>query len=526
LVWRYHWEQTGDLVYQQQLETYNEEDCQALKLLTDVLSVINDREDTIADIDYYIHSKKSRTSKSDNPLHDELETILKFAHSRYNKHKISFRKAQQHENTQEVKEHKRARYTHRKRSLKPTSTIQIPQITQCPTCGCNTLSPSRKTTARTLIDLTFTKNGVRKSITKYWAHKGHCPTCRRDFVPRDFAVSGRPQLYGAGLKAWMTYLRIALRLPYGSIKVLVQDVFNEHIEDVLIIQCLQEVARYHTQTEKVIWDSMLASPFIHADETQVNIDNVNQYVWVFTDGKHVIFKYTETREADFLHEFFDDYKGVLISDFFPGYDALTCRQQKCLVHLIRDINNDLSASPFDTEYAAFVQEVKNVMVPIMEAIQKYGLKKYHLSKFTKHVAIFYNKVIEQTYYKSELCLKYQQRFLRYREPLFTFLACDGIPWHNNTAESAIRHLPLQERISGVFHTSVIREYLILLGIRQTCRFQEKSFLKFLLSGEQDVDTFKGSSKNTTIRFPDELTPLWKKTAETPRLLGFFEEISQ
>ena len=131
------------------------------------------------------------------------------------------------------------------------------------------------------------------------------------------------------------------------------------------------------------------------------------------------------------------------------------------------------------------------------------------------IAIFYNKVIEQPYYKSELCLKYQQRFLRYREPLFTFLACDGIPWHNNTAESAIRHLPLQERISGVFHTSVIREYLILLGIRQTCRFQEKSFLKFLLSGEQDVDTFKGSSKNTTIRFPDELTPLWKKTAETP-----------
>jgi len=24
LVWRYHWEKTGDLVYQQQLETYND----------------------------------------------------------------------------------------------------------------------------------------------------------------------------------------------------------------------------------------------------------------------------------------------------------------------------------------------------------------------------------------------------------------------------------------------------------------------------------------------------------------------
>jgi len=204
---------------------------------------------------------------------------------------------------------------------------------------------------------------------------------------------------------------------------------------------------------------------------------------------------------------------VLISDFFPGYDALTCRQQKCLVHLIRDINNDLWASPFDTEYESFVIEVKNLIVPIMEVIQQYGLKKRHLSKFTNHVAIFHNEVIEQIYYKSELCLKYQQRFLRYREPLFTFLACDGIPWHNNMAESAIRHLPLQERISGVFHTSVIREYLILLGIRQTCRFQKKSFLQFLLSGAQDVDIFKGSSKNTIIRPPNELTPSWNKTAE-------------
>ncbi len=254
--------------------------------------------------------------------------------------------------------------------------------------------------------------------------------------------------------------------------------------------------------------------FIHADETQVNIDDVNQYIWVFTDGKHVVFKYTETREADFLHDFLDDYQGTLISDFFPGYDSLKCRHQKCLVHLIRDLNNDLWASPFDSEYAAFVVEVKNLIVPIMESIQKYGLKKRYLSQFTKHINSFYQTVIEQKHYKSDLCLKYQQRLLRYRTSLFTFLEYDGIPWHNNTAESAIRHVPLQERISGVFHASVIREYLVLLGIKQTCRFQEKSFLKFLLSGEQDVDKFKGSSKNTLVRFPDELAPSWKKTAET------------
>ena len=34
------------------------------------------------------------------------------------------------------------------------------------------------------------------------------------------------------------------------------------------------------------------------------------------------------------------------------------------------------------------------------------------------------------------------------------------------------------------------QYLLLLAISQTCRFQGKSFLKFLLSKETDVDSFR------------------------------------
>jgi hypothetical protein len=174
-----------------------------------------------------------------------------------------------------------------------------------------------------------------------------------------------------------------------------------------------------------------------------------------------------------------------------------------------DLNNDLWSSPFDTEYEIFVVEVKSLIVPIMESVQRYGLKKRHLRKFMKSVDKFYGKVIDGKHYKSELCLKYHQQFLKYRGPLFTFLEHNGIPWHNNTAESSIRHLPLQQRISGIFHTSVINPYLTLLGVRQTCRFQGKSFLKFLLSGDQDVDRFK-NSKNSTKRLIGDLEPSWKK----------------
>ena len=35
------------------------------------------------------------------------------------------------------------------------------------------------------------------------------------------------------------------------------------------------------------------------------------------------------------------------------------------------------------EYEEFVLEVRNLIVPIMEAVQKYGLKRRHLNKFEK-----------------------------------------------------------------------------------------------------------------------------------------------
>ena len=58
----------------------------------------------------------------------------------------------------------------------------------------------------------------------------------------------------------------------------------------------------------------------------------------------MVFRMTETREAVIVHEFLSDYQGILISDFYPGYDAVKCRQQKCLVHLIRDLDGGVTMS--------------------------------------------------------------------------------------------------------------------------------------------------------------------------------------
>jgi len=130
----------------------------------------------------------------------------------------------------------------------------------------------------------------------------------------------------------------------------------------------------------------------------------------------------------------------------------------------------------------------------MEAVQKYGLKKRNLYKFKQDTDRFYKKIINDKLYKSDLTKIYQKLFIRYQDSLFTFLEQDGIPWHNNTAERAIRHVAKQRAISASFHASVMKNYLVLLGIKQACRFQGKSFFKFLLSGETDLEKFEARKR--------------------------------
>jgi hypothetical protein len=253
---------------------------------------------------------------------------------------------------------------------------------------------------------------------------------------------------------------------------------------------MKYMADYYAPTESACLRAICKSPFVHVDETKINVQGVDHYVWVFTDGKHVVFRMTETREADIVREVLAGYQGVLVSDFYPGYDGVPCRQQKCLVHLIGDINDDLWKAPFDQELETFAVEVQALLVPIMEAVDRYGLKAWHLRKFLKDVDRFYDKNITGREYTSEPVRTYQKRFDSYRESLFTFLTQDGIPWENNMAERALRQLAVQRKISGSFFKRVAPQYLLLLAISQTCRFQGKSFLKFLLSKETDLDSFR------------------------------------
>src|SRR3982750_4322060 len=127
-------------------------------------------------------------------------------------------------------------------------------------------------------------------------------------------------------------------------------------------------------------------------------------------------------------------------------------------------------------------------------IDRRGLQRRYLQKHKAGVAKFFDEVCGQPY-QSEVAEKYRKRFLKSRDKLFTFLDHDGVPWNNNNAEHAVKHFAKYRMISnGRMAAEGLEPYLILLSIYQTCEYKGVSFLKFLLSGEKDVDAFVTASR--------------------------------
>ena len=483
IVWRYNFENQYENrdYYKSTIINYNKEDCYALAYLVEKLMNIENAINSglpLPPSTDYADTINTKVSDVQNIIHQQFDAILNFAHEDYNNKKFAFQsllrtKESARENNQS------ALIGKTRKRFKPKIEKRLSSKRICPICKTKT-TISKKIREQIVTDIVFTKNTVRKTVIRYYGNKSFCSECSINYAP--------PQIndmqLGHSYKIWLLYQRMFLRLPYAIIQQNMQEMFHEHVSQGTISSTLGYFADYYKNTAKILLREILNSPFIHVDETIINVKGYDCYVWILTNGKNVFFKLTNTRENSMIKELLQKYKGILISDFYTGYDSLKCKQQKCWVHLIRDLNEDLRKNPFNLEYEKFVLQVKELMIPVFEAIDRYGLKIRHLKKFIPKVEAFYDG-ISNSQYKSEITQKYQNRFLKYRSKLFVFLHYDNIPWNNNMAERGLRHIAVQRKISTHFRER-IDDYLLLLGIMQTCRFSGHPFLQFLISAKKNL----------------------------------------
>jgi len=484
------WERSRDCEMKNKLLAYNAEDCQAAEIVTQALLRLfdskprTDSEKTSPADAVNVESLRSeerKWGKFVSPF-KEFEQITPAAWWDYQRDRIYARSS---------KPVKHDAHHHGPHRLGPHCRLHInktmvsPKLSSCPCCGNECTARSLRT--RMLYDLFVGKSSVKRWIVRcrfqyYW-----CNRCQRRFgAPREFW----PQSHlGRNLVAYVLYHTIDLCIPFPTVRNILSRCFKLDMLLETLITVKRTAARQYKPTYESILRHLVTGNLLHVDETRVSIKGNPAYVWVFTNLQDVAYLYAESRDGSFLQEMLKDFKGILVSDFFTAYDSLNCAQQKCLIHLIRDLNDDVLKHPYDEELKIIVRDFAALLKPIVETIDRRGLKRHFLQKHQTNVDRFYRKLAKLDL-QSERAEKCKYRFEKNRDKLFTFLSHDAIPWHNNNAEHAVKAFAkLRDVVRGSFTERTVQNDLILLSICQTCKYSGLDFFDFLRAGETDIYAF-------------------------------------
>src|SRR5262249_40886445 len=156
-------------------------------------------------------------------------------------------------------------------------------------------------------------------------------------------------------------------------------------------------------------------------------------------------------------------------------------QQKCLIHFIRDLNEVLLKQPYDVGLKRLAGNFAAMLKPMIETVDRRGLKKRFLRKHRSSVHRFYRRLPDWSV-NSEAAETLVNRLQKNRNKMFTFLEFDDVPWNNNSAEHAIKAFASIRRvIEGPTTERGLRDFLILLSICETCKYRNVDFLEFLRS---------------------------------------------
>ena len=495
IMWRKDWEKSGVEKLKQDVILYNCEDCESLSLVAGFVNRIslgcNDsgynrdltivKTGSLADTNLHRYHRINFRVKS-------LDAINRTAYWNYQHQKIMIRSSNRLKQL--------AKITSRKveSKINVDKVINWPLPIICPKCGCPKLYKYKKYN-KNLIDVRFGKTSIRKWVTKFMFHRYICTSCDATFCAVDPTWSRVK--YGTNLMTLAVYLNIDAGVTQSKTAALINDLFGLNLSRNVIMRLKARAAASYQTTCENILAKLITGAIIHADETQINLKDHMGYVWTFANAENVFYVYASSREANFVQNMLKDFKGVLVSDFYAAYDSITCPQQKCLLHIIRDLNDDLTKEPFNEEIRLLTNDFAELLRPIITTIDRFGLKTRYLRKHKLEVNRFFKR-ISQKEYSTESAIKWIKRFEKNRFKLFTFLDYDNIPWNNNNAEHAVKAIAeLRRSLSGLSTETSINDYLTILSVQMTCKFQGISFLEFLRSGENDLDAFA----NSRIRIP-------------------------
>jgi transposase len=305
----------------------------------------------------------------------------------------------------------------------------------CPDCG-GELNRCAQTRKRYTEDI---PENLESEVTEHIIHRDWCPYCKKKVEPAvteaiPNATLGNRTLV---LSAWLHYC-------LGTTLSQVVDVFNFHLTIKVtpggLIQMWHRLARILVAWNEEIKQQALESGVLHGDETGWRVNGKTQWLWCFATEHLSYFMIDRSRGSPaLLKMFMKEFDGTLVTDFWGAYNALACAsRQKCLVHLLRDLEHVEKYKSPGLEWKVFAKKLRRL---IMDAIrlsrrrEEYSPETY--ASRCKWITARLQKLID-TPWTDKQAKRLIKRFRRHQDELFTFLEQPDVPFDNNQAERSIR----------------------------------------------------------------------------------------
>jgi predicted RecB family nuclease len=501
IAWRIRWENTYDECWKAKLIQYNSEDCDALRRVTEFLSdasvggsvfqpAASPRVAPVTELDKIVH-----TVTWGKFAHEDFDFVNKRAYFDYQRSRVFVRTSATLRRYDRNAPRSR---TWRNRRIRPTHRVEI-TASKCPLCKSKDLIaiPAKqrpklvRTRHKRAYDIVVTPGAIKRKVIDIRAVAYRCLQCQHCFVSERYH---RVAKHFHSFMSWFAYQQITHRLGVKTLAALFEETFGIRVTLWEFLAFRNLLARYYRHTYSRLLAKIIAGPVLHVDETEVKLNTGAGYVWVFANIEAAVYIFRPSREGEFLRGKLKDFSGILVSDFYSAYDGLDCLHQRCLIHLMRDMNRAILDNPFDHELQSITTPFGTLLRSIIMTIEGHGLKRRYLERHSKAVATFF-ECLAGHIYDSDASKALQERLLRNRDQLFTFLHHDGVSWNNNVAENAIKRVShYRDDVGRSIKEAGLIEHLVLLSLYQTCRVRGISFLRFLLSRERDIDVFTDSRR--------------------------------
>jgi len=313
----------------------------------------------------------------------------------------------------------------------------------CPDCG-RKLSGGTVHHSRQVIEIPV----MPVRIIEHRVIGRYCGVCHKIHMPK-LDLSGEvvgAHRVGIRLMSLVSYLHTVGRMPVERVQKLLESLYGLHLGRGEITKILHTVASMGKSEVEKLLHAVRGSPAVNADETGWREDGKNGYIWSFSTPDVRYFIRDKSRSGEIAKGVLgEDYGGVVISDFYCGYNVLLGRHQRCWVHYLRDLRALVEANPGDRGVAIWVGKVKAVYRRA-RALASDDSKARQKQRIAFEEELYR---LARPYLKRDVPQRIlAERIERFLPEMFVFVECPEVPSENNAAERAIRPAVTARKVSG------------------------------------------------------------------------------